>query len=149
MEKWADIPGLEGRYMVSNMGRIRSVGRFVRTMKRNGDFGERFTKEKVLSQQLRSGYPQVTFLDADGNRLSLLVHRLVAKAFVPNPLGLPEVNHIDANTQNPVAENLEWVDKSGNISHAYAIGRRPVGDGHHFSRLPRDSGGHCLAESGV
>lgn len=149
MEKWADIPGLEGRYMVSNMGRVRSVGRHVRTMLRNGAFGERFIKGKVLAQQLRSGYPQVTFLDAEGNRLSALVHRLVAKAFVPNPLGLPEVNHIDANPENPVFENLEWVDKSGNISHAYAIGRRPVGNGHHFSRLPRNAGGHCLAESGV
>jgi len=51
-----------------------------------------------------------------------LLHRLVAKTFIPNPNNLPEVNHIDGKKQNNKANNLEWCDRSSNMKHAYECG---------------------------
>lgn len=48
------------------------------------------------------------------------LHRLVAEHFIPNPLGLPQVNHIDGNRLNNAASNLEWCSASDNVLHAYA-----------------------------
>ena len=50
------------------------------------------------------------------------LHRLVAEHFIPNPIGLPQVNHIDGNRHNNTAENLEWVTARTNMLHAYNIG---------------------------
>lgn len=55
-----------------------------------------------------------------GYGASRRVHRLVAEAFVPNPDGLPEVNHIDGDKTNNAAANLEWVSHATNIRHAYS-----------------------------
>lgn len=49
---------------------------------------------------------------------SYSVHRLVAQAFIPNPLNLPQVNHLDGDRYNNRSDNLEWTDQSGNMRHA-------------------------------
>ena len=51
------------------------------------------------------------------------VHRLVAKYFLPNPLNLKQVNHIDCDKKNNCVSNLEWVSGSSNIGHAHKMGR--------------------------
>jgi hypothetical protein len=77
---------------------------------------------KVLKPSLNeNGYLYVSFWkDKKGH--SRTVHRLVATAYIPNPLDKPFVNHLDANRGNPHRGNLEWCTQSENIKHAYGIG---------------------------
>ena len=103
LELWADVPGWEGRYEVSSRGNLRTKA------------------GRIVGQ----------WLNADGYKLARLsqprravrVHRLVAEAFIANPEGKPNVNHIDCNRANNNAENLEWVTQRENIKHAASLGR--------------------------
>lgn len=86
--------------------------------------GEIFSliQNRPLTPKFKSmGYPYVT-LKVDGKRISCGIHRLLALAFLPNPLDLPEVNHIDGNKANNQLSNLEWVSGADNIRHAFKIG---------------------------
>jgi len=65
------------------------------------------------------------YLKITKNGKSVSVHRLVAQAFLPNPLALPEVNHKDGNKENNAVTNLEWCTRSQNMKHAYASGLHP------------------------
>lgn len=73
----------------------------------------------------KTGYLQLG-LRLAGAYKTVRVHRLVAEAFVPNPAGLCEVNHIDGNKQNNIVANLEWTNKRGNALHAYRTGLRAM-----------------------
>lgn len=64
-------------------------------------------------------YFTLTFM---GLTKSVLVNRVIALAFLPNPLGLPQVNHLDGNKQNNAVSNLEWASASMNEKHAFATG---------------------------
>ena len=65
-------------------------------------------------------YQRLT-LSNQGKTTYLYVHRLVAEAFIPNPNNLPEVNHIDGNTQNNSVSNLEWCTHQQNVQHAFKV----------------------------
>lgn len=81
------------------------------------------TKEKILKPRLQnSGYLTVN-LSKDGKALNKTVHRLVARAFIPNPEGLPEIDHIDGDKTNNMIENLQW------ISHVENNRKRTTGLG--------------------
>lgn len=83
-----------------------------------GNFGTIVGKKGVVKQRLnKDGYIQVT-LGKDKKRTSVLVHRLVASYFIPNPYNLPEVNHKDYNRANPRYDNLEWVTHKSNVNHS-------------------------------
>ena len=70
------------------------------------------------------GYLQVQIM-RKGKRYTRYVHRLVAECFLPNPNGLPEINHIDGNKANNSVENLEWCNHSDNMYHSFRTGLRP------------------------
>lgn len=102
MEIWQDIEGYKGLYQVSDLGQVKSFC--------NG-------KERVLSAgKTKHGYLTVS-LWKDGKKKVCYVHRLVAHAFLPNPDGLTEVNHIDECKTNNVVSNLEWCSHKYNMNH--------------------------------
>ena len=112
-EVWKSIKGFEGIYEVSNFGRVRSIDRI--------DCSGRHLKAKVISSKSKCNYITCVLMKC-GNRYTYRIHRLVAEAFIPNPLNLPVVNHIDGNKKNNHASNLEWCSYSENTKHAYKIG---------------------------
>lgn len=121
-EIWKDIPGFEGRYQVSDQGRVKSLPFNQRYLLRNGNEAYRRTTERMLySKPQNSGY-LVVQLWLNDIRRAFTVHRLVAQAFVPNPEGLPEVNHKNGVKLNNASENLEWCTRSANKLHAVATG---------------------------
>ncbi len=111
-EIWKPIEGTDGKYEVSNTGKVRCLN-----YKQTGK-----TKELTASEKV-GGYLQLR-VKKNGNLKTVVVHRLVADAFIPNPDRKPEVNHIDGNKKNNSADNLEWVTRSENIKHAVNIGLR-------------------------
>lgn len=105
---WKTIPAFGGRYEASEHGEIRhSLNKNIRKARLN-----------------KFGYLQMNFSRNDGTGKSdtVLIHRLIALTFIPNPDNLPEVNHIDGNKQNNNVDNLEWCDKSENQLHAHRLG---------------------------
>lgn len=100
--------------MVSNKGRIKSCERKAKTWR-----GTRTIREKVMSTNATNGhgYYYVTFT-RNGKRKNEYVHRLVAEAFIPNPMNLPCVNHKNYDTSNNEAENLEWVTQEENVRYS-------------------------------
>lgn len=118
--EWRPVLGFEGAYEVSEDGQVRTVER-IRKSKGDGTAIVR-TKLRVLCDD-DDGYLIVSLYNA-GVKTTRAVHRLVAEAFVPNPDGLPQVNHIDGNKHNNSATNLEWVTNLQNIRHSIDMGLR-------------------------
>lgn len=111
-EKWLPIPGYE-EYEVSNMGRIKRLS----YNKRIGYGGMQPQKERILSPRLRkAGYLGVC-LSKNGKIKSMLIHRIVAMVFIPNPNKYPQVNHKDENPANNCADNLEWCSSKYNNNY--------------------------------
>lgn len=71
-----------------------------------------------------TGYKNLQFSTKDGKTRSTSLHRIIAHAFIPNPLNLPEVNHIDEDKRNNSLDNLEWVSSKGNANHGSRNKRR-------------------------
>lgn len=126
MEQWRPVLGYEGLYEVSSMGKVRSVDREVFN-KANGTYSTIKGYDRKLDF-VGKKYAQIG-LNKNSKCKKFLIHRLVAIAFIPNPLGKSEVNHIDHDKHNNCAENLEWVSRSENAGHAKKMGR--------YSNMPR------------
>ena len=97
---WREIGGYEGVYWVNQAGKVKNA------------------KGHIMKTQLNtSGYEYLRLCKPIKQYEHISVHRLVAKAFVPNPEQKPDVNHKDGNKLNNCAENLEWVTKRENHLH--------------------------------
>ncbi len=75
----------------------------------------------------KSGYLSASIRDCNGKRKNILIHREVAKAFVPNPYGYQYVNHKDRNTQNCEYTNLEWCTMAYNCAYTFTVGDKMHG----------------------
>lgn len=107
-EIWKDIKGYEGLYQVSNLGKVKSL-----------------KKNIILKPYIeKKGYLRID-LNKNGKSKHYLIHRLVAEAFIPNPLNKLQINHIDCNKQNNCINNLEWSTNLENAIHAYNNNLRP------------------------
>ena len=100
-EIWMDCKGYNGKYQVSNMGRVWNVK------------SQTYLKGTVTDR----GYVYVHLTAPNGKHKKERLNRLVALAFIPNPLGLPQVNHKDENKLNNCADNLEWCDAKYNANY--------------------------------
>lgn len=114
-EIWKQIDGFEGRYYVSNLGRVKVKG----GTRRKNPSRVYSTQDKVLKfNRNNSGYLTVGLgRRMDGTRRTKTVHKLVALAFLPNPNGYTEINHIDENKDNNCVENLEWCTRKYNVHY--------------------------------
>ena len=122
-EEWKDIPGFEGVYQISNLGRLKSF--------------KYLSEGRVLSNKnKRGGYFSVILCHGEKRRFCRL-HVLVAEAFVSNPENKPEVNHKDHNKQNTRADNLEWATRIEN--HMDAVKNIPsmLSGIHHYNKFVR------------
>jgi hypothetical protein len=121
VEEWKDIKGYEGRYMISNFGRVKSSQRTLVVNGRNVRISEKIRALNVNT----SGYFQVG-LYKKCKEESWRVHRLVAIHFIDNPAGVNVVNHIDSNKLNNHVSNLEWCTVADNVHHTIKVGRRKI-----------------------
>lgn len=99
-EKWKDIEGLDGRYQISNKGRLYNK-----------------IVHRIMYGTVSHGYRYVKLLDDLGKYHRCAIHRLVAQAFIPNPENKPQVDHIDSNPQNNDVTNLRWVNSEEQFSN--------------------------------
>lgn len=118
-EEWRDIDGYEGLYQVSSFGRVRGIDRIVNNPKYKHT--GMTIKSKLLHQYKVNGYLRTQLYKNSGYK-NIFVHRLVAKAFIPNEDGKKFVNHLDGNKHNNNYANLEWCTRSENQIHAYKKG---------------------------
>ena len=107
-EIWKDVVGYEGLYQVSNLGKVRSVDRYV--LSSNGK--NRFLKGREMLKR-EDSYGYMTLSLSNKSRKIVRVHRLVADAFLSNPSNLPCVNHKDRVPSN----NTVFVNKDGTIDY--------------------------------
>jgi hypothetical protein len=139
MEIWKDIPGFEGRYQVSDLGRVRSLPYMQWSTTKRGLPFQRFKEGRVLKAGPHpGGYLLVQLIDAEGARHSCLIHRLVAEAFVDNHTGACVVNHKDGVKTNNTPQNLEWVTSAENNRHARQTGLHRQ---HRFAVIGTPTGG--------
>ena len=124
-ELWADIEGYASHYQISTFGRGKSFFR---------------GKVRILKPFVdKNGYLQLMF----GRCNKFKVHRLVAQAFIPNPDGKPQINHIDGNKMNNHVSNLEWCTSIENNRHAVKIGLMKSGADCRDAKLTNEQVAWC------
>lgn len=130
VEEWRPVVGFDGHYSVSSLGRLRS---------------DKTGKYLSLNSLMASGYVKAS-LHRDGVREQTSVHRVVAKAFLDNPEGLDEVNHLNGDKTDNRVINLAWCSRSENVDHGYYQLGHLV---HPVKAIPAEGNGPVLIFSSI
>lgn len=101
---WKEVKGYENLYEVNENDIIRSIPH----LRKNGVNGSYINKGRIMKQRINTSGYLVLRLSKNGVVKNEFVHVIVAKAFIPNPHNLPQVNHKDENKLNNNVDNLEW-----------------------------------------
>lgn len=109
---WKDIKGFEGLYKVSTEGEVMSINTYAHK------------KPKILKPFVdsKNKYLYVT-LSKNNKRYKFSIHRLVAQAFIPNPLNKEEVDHINNNPKDNNVNNLQWLSRKENTNKSFQQGK--------------------------
>ena len=119
-ENWRDVPGYEGRYLVSDQGRVRSL-----------------LTGRVLQQMLNSrGYLQVS-LHSKGQRI-FNTHRLVLHAFVGPKPRFGVSRHLDGIRTNNALSNLAWGTQKENIADKFRHNGNQCGENNPSAKLTQE-----------
>lgn len=111
-EIWKDIDGYEGLYQVSSLGRVKALQRY----RRAGNTAYTQKEHFMTQYDNTSGYKYVR-LNIGSDKRMFFVHRLVANAFIANPMSLPEVNHKNEIKTDNNVDNLEWCTRQYNETY--------------------------------
>ena len=117
MEIWKTIQDYGGLYQVSNTGKVRDLKNHIKSVYKNN-----------------KGYVCLS-LYYNGKTYHPTVHRLVAKAFIPNPNNYEQVNHKDCNKENNSVENLEWCNQRYNYNEGMRTFQYSKNEEHYFAKL--------------
>ena len=118
-ELWSEINGYDGKYLISNMGRVMSTKKWDVNLRQYVDC------DAVLKPMDNgNGYLYVKLLQHQ-KRKNVYIHRLVAEAFIPNPDNKKYVNHKDYDITNNNVDNLEWCTASENIQYSKEHMKKP------------------------
>ena len=118
-EVWRDIDGYEGLYQVSSIGNVKSLQRTFFSGK-NYQIEQHYPEHLLKLQTYKEGYKYVV-LSKDGKVRKFKVHRLVAKAFIPNLSNKPCVDHINGVCNDNRVENLRWVNAFENMNNPHTV----------------------------
>ena len=123
-EEWKPAPNFEAFYEVSNLGRVKAKARTRRGVSKAGnEFVRRMPEALLKAVDHNAGYLSLGLTREAGVKArGVLIHRLVAEAFIPNPENLPWVNHKDGDKHNNDVANLEWCTPRENTMHAMGAG---------------------------
>ena len=136
-EIWKTINGYEGKYKISNHGRVKSLKRIVKSSIRNG--GHRTVPEKIMTSSFKTGYKFV-LLYTGGRGKNFFVHRLVADAFIKEKPKrcIFEVMHLDGDKTNNNIYNLRYGSKLCNAAFKLDDGTMARGESHGMSKLKKE-----------
>ena len=130
-EVWRPFPGREGEYEISSHGRVKSLARTVS----RSDGRTQFIRERIRKVQTAHDGRQVLVMHQDGIASTVLIHRVVAFAFLGNPAPGQVVCHNDGNPKNNRPENLRWDTPSANQMDRLRHGTDSRGERHNMVKL--------------
>lgn len=134
VEAWEDIPGFSS-YQVSNMGRVRSLTRTKRYVRKNGTVYRRSIQGRIISTGNLNGYRNLTLVSDRGQKTPMLLHRLVLKTFVGGcPDGMQGCHNNGDRSDNRL-ENLRWDTITNNHSDKIKHGTALLGSRNHQAKL--------------